>query len=87
MNDWARVVTIVVSIYTIAMLLWVEPPRLFSAKQILLGTAILDPLMLSAWVSMVGEGRRSRVGFYLFTIMGFGFRTGRSLMLVCQASQ
>jgi len=86
LNDWARVVTIVVSIYTIAMLLWVEHPRLLSAKQILLGTAILDPLMLSAWVSMVGEVGGLAIGFYLFTIIGFGLRTGRSLMLVCQTA-
>lgn len=84
LTDLARVVTVVVTIYTIAMLLWAKHPRLLSPKQILLGSAILDPLLLSAWVSMVGEVGNLAIGFYLFTIIGFGLRTGRTLMLVCQ---
>ena len=85
-SDWVRAVTIVNATYMIIMLLWAAHPRLFSAKQLLLATAILDPLLLSAWVSMVGEVGGLAIGFYLFTIIGFGLRTGRSLMLVCQVA-
>jgi two-component system sensor histidine kinase RpfC len=40
-------------------------------------TAILDPLMLSALLMIVGRASILFVGFYLFTILGFGFRVGR----------
>jgi len=56
----------------------------FSAKTIAFATAILDPLILSAWLPMAGEVGGLAVGFYLFTILGYGFRTGPRLMLVCQ---
>ena len=85
-SDWVRGVTIVNTIFIILMLLWATRPRLLSAKQLLLATAILDPLLLSAWVSMVGEVGGLAIGFYLFTIIGFGLRTGRTLMLVCQVA-
>lgn len=48
-------------------------------------TAILDPLMLSVWLYVVGQASPLFVGFYLFTILGFGFRIGRGAMHLCQA--
>ncbi len=53
-------------------------------QQLLLATAVLDPLALSAWLVVMGEYGSIMVGFYLFTILGFGFRTGRPLMRLCQ---
>ncbi len=56
------------------------------AEKLLFATAILDPLLVSAWMSTTGEAGGLAIGFYLFTIIGFGLRTGRNLMLVCQAA-
>lgn len=70
--------------YIVLMLFLAPRPRPFSAEQRAFGTAILDPLLLSAWLPMMGEVGGLVVGFYLFTILGFGFRTGPRLMLVCQ---
>jgi len=70
--------------YIVSMLFLASRSRPFSAKQIAIATAVLDPLLLSAWLPMMGEVGGLYVGFYLFTILGFGFRTGPRLMLVCQ---
>lgn len=51
---------------------------------LLVATAILDPLMLSAWLLVAGQASPLFVGFYLFTILGFGFRIGRQAMHLCQ---
>jgi len=57
-----------------------------TARQLVLTTAIVDPLMLSAWLLMMGPGASLFVCFYLFTILGFGFRIGMSAMRLCQAA-
>ncbi|HET9032760.1 MAG TPA: ATP-binding protein [Dokdonella sp.] len=54
------------------------------ARNLLVATAVLDPLALSAWLVVTNEFGTLIVGFYLFTILGFGFRTGRPLMHLCQ---
>jgi len=55
------------------------------ARYLLVSTAMLDPLAISAWLMVTGNEYGSLlVGFYLFTILGFGFRTGRPLMHLCQ---
>jgi two-component system sensor histidine kinase RpfC len=56
------------------------PPNVLVAA-----TAVLDPLMLSALLMIVGRASILFVGFYLFTILGFGFRVGRRAMHLCQA--
>jgi two-component system, sensor histidine kinase RpfC len=58
--------------------------RLVSAGHLVMATAILDPLILTAWIGMVGEIGAPFICFYLFTILGFGFRIGPKPMLVCQ---
>ena len=60
-SDWVRVVTIVNSIYIVMMLLWAGHPRLLSANQVLLGTAILDEfrVCLSARREKLMLGARS----------------------------
>lgn len=51
----------------------------------LLGTTVAgDPLMLSAFLYAAGDGAILFVGFYLFTILGFGFRVGIRSMRWCQ---
>lgn len=54
------------------------------AQHLLVASAVLDPLALSAWLVVIGEYGSLISGFYLFTILGFGFRTGRPLMYLCQ---
>jgi len=53
-------------------------------RHLLTATTILDPLALSAWIIFAGEYGGLISGFYLFTVLGFGFRTGRARMYVCQ---
>ncbi|MBI4291420.1 MAG: response regulator [Betaproteobacteria bacterium] len=83
-NEWVQGVTAANTIFIVTMLILAARLRPFSANQLLFATAILDPLLLSAWVSMVGEVGSLAIGFYLFTILGFGLRTGTRLMGVCQ---
>ncbi|HOX72588.1 MAG: ATP-binding protein [Dokdonella sp.] len=70
--------------YVSVMILLVRSPARAPAQHLLLATAVLDPLALSAWLVVFGEYGSIMVGFYLFTILGFGFRTGRPLMHLCQ---
>lgn len=59
--------------------------NLLSPRDLVVATAVLDPLMLSAWLFIVGQASPLFAGFYLFTILGFGFRIGRHAMHLCQA--
>ncbi len=53
-------------------------------RALLIATAVFDPLMLSVWIALTGVYGSLIAGFYLFTTLGFGFRTGRPLMHLCQ---
>ena len=53
---------------------------------LLIATAVLDPLVLSVWIALTGQFGGLIAGFYLFTTLGFGFRTGRPLMHLCQVA-
>ena len=71
-------------VYNVAA--WVASHRDAARPRLLVVlTAVLDPLMLSAWLLLVGQASPLFVGFYLFTILGFGFRIGRGAMHLCQA--
>ncbi|MDQ2701794.1 MAG: ATP-binding protein [Pseudomonadota bacterium] len=59
--------------------------RLVSPNAMVVATAVLDPLMLSAWLFVGGESSVLFIGFYLFTILGFGFRIGPVAMQLSQA--
>jgi two-component system sensor histidine kinase RpfC len=72
------------SIYIIVALIFSRRLRPMSASQIVIATAILDPLVLSAWLAILNEAGSLFVCFYLFTILGFGFRIGQKPMLICQ---
>jgi len=64
---------------------WLIPRSNYAALQyLLLATAILDPLVLSVWIALTDVYGALIAGFYLFTTLGFGFRTGRPLMHICQ---
>jgi two-component system sensor histidine kinase RpfC len=60
--------------------------ELLSPRDLVIITAILDPLVLSAWLFVAGQSSLVIVGFYLFTILGFGFRIGLTAMHICQAA-
>lgn len=60
--------------------------RLFCATHLVVATAVLDPLMLSAWLVLADEAAPLFIGFYIFTILGFGFRVGTQAMWIGQAS-
>jgi two-component system sensor histidine kinase RpfC len=50
-------------------------------------TAVLDPLMLTAWLLVLGEQGLLMAGLYLFTAIGYGMRIGKkSVMHVCQVA-
>lgn len=70
--------------YIVVAYLLAHRERIVSPRDLVVATAILDPLMLSAWLFVVGQASPLFVGFYLFTILGFGFRIGRYAMHLCQ---
>ncbi len=73
-------------LYNVAAFYASRRDDLLPARDLVLVTAILDPLVLSAWLFIAGQSSLLIVGFYLFTILGFGFRVGLTAMHVCQAA-
>lgn len=67
----------------LAMLLLARRARLPAGDMVRVG-AVLDPLMLSAGLALTGEPGQIFIGFYLFTILGYGFRIGPDAMRLCQ---
>ena len=57
------------------------PPRI-----LVIITAVVDPMIVSAWLFIAGPSSLLIVGLYLFTILGFGFRVGLTAMQLCQAA-
>ena len=78
------VLTACYCLYVLMVQLLIRYRSSLGARELLVATAVLDPLALSAWLAVTGEYGSLIVGFYLFTILGFGFRTGRALMYLCQ---
>lgn len=72
-------------LYVVATYVVSRHPGRLQWKDIAFATAILDPLILSAWLFAEGEQAILVMAFYLFTIIGFGFRIGPQIMRVCQA--
>jgi two-component system sensor histidine kinase RpfC len=84
-----KIVGIVATIhvlYLFAALYVSTKGSIFTPRQIVAATAVLDPLLLSGWLSMLGEAGALYICFYLFTILGFGFRIGTRPMWLCQAA-
>jgi two-component system sensor histidine kinase RpfC len=73
-------------VYNAAVLLAVRPA--FRLKPVLIArtTAIMDPLLLSLGLALMGEPGQLFTCFYLFTILGFGFRIGARAMALCQGA-
>ena len=75
---------ILLYVVTVAVLAYKE--QFISPEKLAMATAICDPLMHSSWIPLLGEYGGLYTGFYLFTILGYGFRSGVFLMRVCQVS-
>ena len=71
-------------LYNLAAFYLSHRATLLSPRDLVVATAVLDPLMLSLWLFVAGQASILFVGFYLFTILGFGFRVGRTAMHLCQ---
>ncbi len=72
-------------VYNLAAYWLAHHEGIVSPRDLVVATAIIDPLMLSVWLFVMGQASSLFVGFYLFTILGFGFRIGRYAMHLCQA--
>lgn len=77
--------SIVYTLYNLSAWYMARHQRLLPARDQVLLTAIFDPIMLSAWLFLMGKASVMFTSFYLFTILGFGFRIGILPMRVCQA--
>lgn len=81
---WIAGVFLANMLYNLTLLLLAREPRRVPARAIVPVTAVLDPLMLSAGLALTGEPGQAFIGFYLFTMLGFGFRIGPEAMRLCQ---
>ena len=70
--------------YALAPFLLIGRSRESGLRSLLLATAISDPLVLTVWITLTDVYGALIAGFYLFTTLGFGFRTGRPLMHISQ---
>lgn len=84
MPPWFLGLTVGYCLYALAPYRLMRKASYSTLQRLLVATAILDPLVLSVWIASTGEYGSLLVGFYLFTTLGFGFRTGRPLMYLCQ---
>lgn len=72
-------------IYCLFVLWLVRKTAIVRARRIVNSTAVFDPLMLTCWLLLMGEASIFFACFYLFTILGFGFRIGVKPMQLCQS--
>lgn len=77
-----------IGLYIFATLYYVHSraSEFVSPEKVVVATAVLDPAMQSAWIPVMGEYGGIVASFYLFTILGFGFRCSVRLMHICQFS-
>ncbi len=81
---WFLALTIGYALYAAMPFVLTRRASVARMQGLLIGSAISDPLVLSIWIALTGQFGSVIAGFYLFTTLGFGFRTGRSLMYLCQ---
>ena len=85
-HEAAAVIAVIATyiVYTILTYYASRRPTRRSSRGIALATAVLDPLIYSAWLAAGGESSILIIGFYIFTTLGFGFRIGPRAMRICQ---
>lgn len=71
-------------IYTAVARYFSARPAPLTHRDVVMITAVADPLFYSAWLFATGESSVLFVALYLFTVLGFGFRVGAVPMHVCQ---
>ncbi|MEP6485465.1 MAG: ATP-binding protein [Rudaea sp.] len=81
---WFLVLTLGYCVYAISPFWVMRKASLSMLQWLLIASAVTDPLVLSVWIALTGKFGALIAGFYLFTTLGFGFRTGRPLMHFCQ---
>ena len=86
-HEAAAVIAVIATyiVYTILTYYASRRPTRRSSRGIALATAVLDPLIYSAWLAAGGESSILIIGFYIFTTLGFGFRIGPRAMRICQS--
>ena len=84
--EWVPTVGAVILLYIISMLVVSHRKTTLDAKKIGIASAIIDPLTYSVWIPILGEYGGLMASFYIFTILGFGFRAGVTQMRYCQVS-
>ncbi|NZA27620.1 response regulator [Luteimonas sp. SJ-92] len=72
-------------VYATSMRIFAQRRKPLDLREQVVVSAVLDPLFLSAWLLFAGDTSVIFVGFYLFTVLGFGFRIGAKAMHICQA--
>ena len=83
---WESVVGAIVLIYVLTTAWLAFKKGHLNSERLSLATAICDSVMHSSLIPIFGEYGGLYTGFYLFTILGYGFRSGVFLMRICQAS-
>ncbi|MCF7222409.1 sensor histidine kinase [Marilutibacter chinensis] len=71
-------------VYTLVARHFSKNPEPLTYRDLVMITAVMDPLFLSVWLFIAGESSVLACGLYLFTVLGFGFRVGAVPMHVCQ---
>lgn len=74
------------SVYNVAILLVLRAGARVAPVLIVNLTAVMDPLLLSLGLALMGQVGQLFTCFYLFTILGFGFRIDARAMTVCQVA-
>ena len=82
--SWFLLLTFGYCVYAISPYWLMRKASLTALELLLIASAVTDPLVLSVWIALTGKFGALIAGFYLFTTLGFGFRTGRPLMHLCQ---
>ena len=72
------------ALYNIALLHLVRAPSRLDPALTANVTAVIDPLLLSVGLALIGPVGQLFACFYLFTILGFGFRIDARAMTLCQ---
>jgi len=85
-HPWVAIVAVTHIFYALLLVLIARKIRPSSLKIFANSSAVLDPLLLTAWLPLVGEYGGLIVGFYLFTVLGFGFRIGQRQMHIAQVA-
>ncbi|HTI95026.1 MAG TPA: ATP-binding protein [Rudaea sp.] len=81
---WFAWLTVGYAVYAVIPFVLARGAASAALRSLLVCSAISDPLVLSIWIASTDKFGGIIAGFYLFTTLGFGFRTGRPLMYLCQ---